>query len=33
VLLVAHGVVGPGVIVIIIAIFALTTIVSSIRRR
>jgi Domain of unknown function (DUF1707) len=33
VLLVAHGVVGPGVIFVLIAIFALTTIVSSIRRR
>jgi hypothetical protein len=32
-LLVAHGVVGPGVIFLIIAVFALTTIVSSIRRR
>jgi hypothetical protein len=32
-LLVAHGVVGPGVIFVIIAVFALTTIVSSIRRR
>jgi hypothetical protein len=33
VLLVAHGVVGPGVIFVIIVVFALTTIVSSIRRR
>ncbi|HEY1821573.1 MAG TPA: DUF1707 domain-containing protein [Trebonia sp.] len=33
VLLVAHGVVGPGIIFVIIAVFALTTIVSSIRRR
>jgi hypothetical protein len=32
-LLVAHGVVGPGVVFLIIAVFALTTIVSSIRRR
>lgn len=33
VLLVAHGTVGPGVVLVIIALFALTTIVSSIRRR
>jgi hypothetical protein len=32
-LLVAHGTMGPGVILVIIALFALTTIVSSIRRR
>ena len=33
VLLVAHGTVGPGVVFLIIVVFALTTIVSSIRRR
>ncbi len=33
ILLVAHGVVGPGIIFVIIAVFALTTIVSGIRRR
>jgi hypothetical protein len=33
VLLAAHGVVGPGVIFLIIVVFALTTIVSGIRRR
>ena len=32
-LLVAHGVAGPGVVFMIIAVFALTMIVSSIRRR
>lgn len=32
VLLVAHGTVGPGVVFLIIVVFALTTIVSSIRR-
>jgi hypothetical protein len=31
-LLVAHGTIGPGVILVIIVLFALTTIVSSIRR-
>ena len=33
VLLVAHGTVSPGVVFLIIVVFALTTIVSSIRRR
>lgn len=33
VLLVAHGTIGPGVVFLIIAVFALTTIMSSIRRR
>ncbi|HXT91957.1 MAG TPA: DUF1707 domain-containing protein [Trebonia sp.] len=33
VLLVAHGTVGPGVVFLIIVVFALTTIISSIRRR
>jgi DUF1707 SHOCT-like domain len=33
VLLVAHGAVGPGIVFVIIAVFALTTIVSGIRRR
>ncbi|HET9082144.1 MAG TPA: DUF1707 domain-containing protein [Trebonia sp.] len=33
VLLVAHGTVGPGIVFLIIAVFALTTIISSIRRR
>ena len=33
ILLVAHGTVGPGVVFLIIVVFALTTIVSSIRRR
>jgi Domain of unknown function (DUF1707) len=33
VLLAAHGVVGPGLVFLIIVVFALTTIVSSIRRR
>jgi hypothetical protein len=33
VLLVAHGTIGPGIIFVIIAVFALTTIVSGIRRR
>ena len=33
ILLVAHGAVGPGIIFVIIAVFALTTIVSGIRRR
>jgi hypothetical protein len=32
-LLVAHGTVGPGIVFLIIAVFALTTIVSTIRRR
>lgn len=32
-LLVAHGTVGPGVVFLIIVVFALTTILSSIRRR
>jgi hypothetical protein len=32
-LLVAHGTVGPGIVFVIIAVFALTTIVSTIRRR
>jgi hypothetical protein len=33
VLLVAHGVIGPGAIFLLIAVFALTTILSGIRRR
>jgi hypothetical protein len=33
ILLVAHGTVGPGVVFLIIVVFALTTIISSIRRR
>lgn len=32
VLLVAHGTIGPGIIFVIIAVFALTTILSGIRR-
>ena len=33
ILLVAHGTVGPGIVFVIIAVFALTTILSGIRRR
>lgn len=33
VLLVAHGTIGPGIVFVIIAVFALTTILSGIRRR
>jgi len=33
ILLVAHGTVGPGVVFLIVIVFALTTILSSIRRR
>lgn len=33
VLLLAHGTIGPGLVFLLIAVFALTTILSSIRRR